>query len=154
MCRGCQTQEDCGHCRICLRFPRPGLKRQWRCLQRRCFWVSQAEGTGDGGAKARPELILLLNSSPALLLLPASLAFLPHVLFSFLPHVRLLGSAHLPFSASTLLIASEATLKDASSALPTLWFLPLSVPYCTLRDHSVRAFCAPWGPVSTGATRP
>lgn len=75
VCRGCQTQEDCGHCRICLRFPRPGLKRQWRCLQRRCFWVSQAEGTGDGGAKARPELTLLLNSSPALLLLPASLAF-------------------------------------------------------------------------------
>lgn len=38
VCRGCQTQEDCGHCCICLRSPRPGLKRQWRCLQRRCFW--------------------------------------------------------------------------------------------------------------------
>nr|XP_021496442.1 methyl-CpG-binding domain protein 1 isoform X2 [Meriones unguiculatus] len=38
MCRGCQTQEDCGHCRVCLRPPRSGLKRQWRCVQRRCFW--------------------------------------------------------------------------------------------------------------------
>ncbi|XP_076411614.1 methyl-CpG-binding domain protein 1 isoform X24 [Peromyscus maniculatus bairdii] len=38
VCRGCQTQEDCGRCRVCLRPARPGLKRQWRCLQRRCFW--------------------------------------------------------------------------------------------------------------------
>nr|XP_048274926.1 methyl-CpG-binding domain protein 1 isoform X19 [Myodes glareolus] len=38
VCRGCQNQEDCGRCRVCLRPPRPGLKRQWRCLQRRCLW--------------------------------------------------------------------------------------------------------------------
>ncbi|XP_038186182.1 methyl-CpG-binding domain protein 1 isoform X13 [Arvicola amphibius] len=38
VCRGCQNQEDCGRCRFCLRPPRPGLKRQWRCLQRRCLW--------------------------------------------------------------------------------------------------------------------
>ncbi|XP_051057184.1 methyl-CpG-binding domain protein 1 isoform X6 [Phodopus roborovskii] len=38
VCRGCQTQEDCGCCRVCLRPSRPGVKRQWRCMQRRCFW--------------------------------------------------------------------------------------------------------------------
>ncbi|XP_027253700.1 methyl-CpG-binding domain protein 1 isoform X10 [Cricetulus griseus] len=38
VCRGCQTQEDCGRCRVCLRPSRPGVKRQWRCMQRRCFW--------------------------------------------------------------------------------------------------------------------
>uniref|UniRef100_A0A5F9C401 Methyl-CpG-binding domain protein 1 n=1 Tax=Oryctolagus cuniculus TaxID=9986 RepID=A0A5F9C401_RABIT len=37
VCRGCQTQEDCGCCRVCLRPPRPGLRRQWRCIQRRCL---------------------------------------------------------------------------------------------------------------------
>ncbi|XP_055994434.1 methyl-CpG-binding domain protein 1 isoform X7 [Sorex fumeus] len=37
VCRGCQTREDCGRCRICLRPPRPGLRRQWRCVQRRCL---------------------------------------------------------------------------------------------------------------------
>ncbi|KAM5222186.1 methyl-CpG-binding domain protein 1-like isoform 7-T7 [Ctenodactylus gundi] len=37
VCRGCQTQEDCGRCRVCLRPPRPGLRRQWRCVQRRCL---------------------------------------------------------------------------------------------------------------------
>ncbi|XP_012973487.1 methyl-CpG-binding domain protein 1 isoform X14 [Mesocricetus auratus] len=38
VCRGCRTQEDCGRCRACLRPSRPGVKRQWRCMQRRCFW--------------------------------------------------------------------------------------------------------------------
>ncbi|XP_063509751.1 methyl-CpG-binding domain protein 1 isoform X46 [Pongo pygmaeus] len=37
VCRGCQTQEDCGRCPICLRPPRPGLRRQWKCVQRRCL---------------------------------------------------------------------------------------------------------------------
>ncbi|XP_020033765.1 methyl-CpG-binding domain protein 1 isoform X7 [Castor canadensis] len=37
VCRGCQTHEDCGRCRVCLRPPRPGLRRQWRCVQRRCL---------------------------------------------------------------------------------------------------------------------
>ncbi|XP_039084803.1 methyl-CpG-binding domain protein 1 isoform X5 [Hyaena hyaena] len=37
VCRGCQTREDCGRCRVCLRPPRPGLRRQWRCVQRRCL---------------------------------------------------------------------------------------------------------------------
>nr|XP_010959679.1 methyl-CpG-binding domain protein 1 isoform X28 [Camelus bactrianus] len=37
VCRGCQTREDCGRCGVCLRPPRPGLRRQWRCVQRRCL---------------------------------------------------------------------------------------------------------------------
>ncbi|XP_036774501.2 methyl-CpG-binding domain protein 1 isoform X20 [Manis pentadactyla] len=37
VCRGCQTREDCGRCRVCLRPPRPGLRRQWKCIQRRCL---------------------------------------------------------------------------------------------------------------------
>ncbi|XP_060261520.1 methyl-CpG-binding domain protein 1 isoform X48 [Ovis aries] len=37
VCRGCQTREDCGRCRVCLRPPRPGLRRQWKCVQRRCL---------------------------------------------------------------------------------------------------------------------
>ncbi|XP_037661865.1 methyl-CpG-binding domain protein 1 isoform X2 [Choloepus didactylus] len=37
VCRGCQTREDCGRCHICLRPPRPGLRRQWKCVQRRCL---------------------------------------------------------------------------------------------------------------------
>lgn len=74
VCRGCQNQEDCGCCRFCLRRPRPGLKRQWRCLQRRCLWVSQARGTGAGGVKAGVELVLLLNLPPLLLFLPPNLA--------------------------------------------------------------------------------
>lgn len=80
VCRGCQTREDCGRCRVCLRPPRPGLRRQWRCIQRRCLRVSQAAGAGTGGARAGAELILLLN----LLLLPPNLA-LPTscLLFSF-----------------------------------------------------------------------
>ncbi|XP_025048351.1 methyl-CpG-binding domain protein 1 isoform X2 [Alligator sinensis] len=36
-CQGCQNTEDCGTCYICLRRLKPGLKRQWRCLQRRCL---------------------------------------------------------------------------------------------------------------------
>ncbi|XP_053908200.1 methyl-CpG-binding domain protein 1 isoform X2 [Cuculus canorus] len=36
-CRGCLATEDCGSCPICLRRLKPGLKRQWRCLQRRCL---------------------------------------------------------------------------------------------------------------------
>lgn len=63
VCRGCQTQEDCGHCRVCLRPPRPGLRRQWRCVQRRCLRVSQAGGTSTG--LAGPELVLLLKVATA-----------------------------------------------------------------------------------------
>ncbi|XP_078003888.1 methyl-CpG-binding domain protein 1-like isoform X2 [Phascolarctos cinereus] len=37
LCSGCQTKEDCGTCRICERKGKPGLKRQWKCLQRRCL---------------------------------------------------------------------------------------------------------------------
>ncbi|XP_074063576.1 methyl-CpG-binding domain protein 1-like isoform X8 [Macrotis lagotis] len=37
LCSGCQTKEDCGACRICERKGKPGLKRQWKCLQRRCL---------------------------------------------------------------------------------------------------------------------
>ncbi|XP_055646050.1 methyl-CpG-binding domain protein 1-like [Falco peregrinus] len=36
-CSGCLATEDCGTCCICLRRLKPGLKRQWRCLRRRCL---------------------------------------------------------------------------------------------------------------------
>ncbi|XP_069738906.1 LOW QUALITY PROTEIN: methyl-CpG-binding domain protein 1-like [Phaenicophaeus curvirostris] len=36
-CPGCVATEDCGSCPICLRRLKPGLKRQWRCLRRRCL---------------------------------------------------------------------------------------------------------------------
>uniref|UniRef100_A0A8C5TI08 Methyl-CpG-binding domain protein 1 n=1 Tax=Malurus cyaneus samueli TaxID=2593467 RepID=A0A8C5TI08_9PASS len=36
-CAGCLNTEDCGSCCICLRRLQPGLKRQWRCLRRRCL---------------------------------------------------------------------------------------------------------------------
>ncbi|XP_043390285.1 methyl-CpG-binding domain protein 1 isoform X25 [Chelonia mydas] len=36
-CQGCQATEDCGSCYICLRRLKPGLKRQWKCLKRRCL---------------------------------------------------------------------------------------------------------------------
>ncbi|KAM9257806.1 methyl-CpG-binding domain protein 1-like, partial [Morus bassanus] len=36
-CPGCLATEDCGTCCICLRRLKPGLKRQWRCLRRRCL---------------------------------------------------------------------------------------------------------------------
>uniref|UniRef100_A0A8C3NDV1 Uncharacterized protein n=1 Tax=Geospiza parvula TaxID=87175 RepID=A0A8C3NDV1_GEOPR len=36
-CAGCLSTEDCGSCCICLRRLQPGLKRQWRCLRRRCL---------------------------------------------------------------------------------------------------------------------
>ncbi|TRZ09435.1 hypothetical protein HGM15179_017667 [Zosterops borbonicus] len=36
-CSGCLSTEDCGSCCICLRRLQPGLKRQWRCLRRRCL---------------------------------------------------------------------------------------------------------------------
>ncbi|XP_034996445.1 methyl-CpG-binding domain protein 1 isoform X8 [Zootoca vivipara] len=37
MCQACKTTEDCGSCRICLRRQKPGMKRQWKCLKRRCL---------------------------------------------------------------------------------------------------------------------
>ncbi|KAM7028223.1 LOW QUALITY PROTEIN: methyl-CpG-binding domain protein 1-like [Acridotheres tristis] len=36
-CSGCLSTEDCGSCCICVRRLQPGLKRQWRCLRRRCL---------------------------------------------------------------------------------------------------------------------
>ncbi|KAL1773873.1 methyl-CpG-binding domain protein 1 isoform X2 [Sigmodon hispidus] len=56
VCRGCQTQEDCGHCRVCLRSARPGLKRQWRCVQRRCFWSKKSSKKGSKVATQRQPL--------------------------------------------------------------------------------------------------
>nr|XP_058133704.1 methyl-CpG-binding domain protein 1 isoform X37 [Dasypus novemcinctus] len=56
VCRGCQTREDCGRCRICLRPPRPGLRRQWKCVQRRC--LRGKHGRRKGGCdpkKATPQ---------------------------------------------------------------------------------------------------
>ncbi|XP_039176360.1 methyl-CpG-binding domain protein 1 isoform X6 [Crotalus tigris] len=37
MCQACKITEDCGTCAICLRKQRPGMKRQWKCLKRRCL---------------------------------------------------------------------------------------------------------------------
>ncbi|XP_026539952.1 methyl-CpG-binding domain protein 1 isoform X1 [Notechis scutatus] len=37
MCQACKITEDCGTCAICLRRQRPGMKRQWKCLKRRCL---------------------------------------------------------------------------------------------------------------------
>ncbi|XP_032939443.1 methyl-CpG-binding domain protein 1 isoform X3 [Catharus ustulatus] len=41
-CSGCLSTEDCGSCCICLRRLQPGLKRQWRCLRRRCLRPKKA----------------------------------------------------------------------------------------------------------------
>nr|XP_002713579.1 methyl-CpG-binding domain protein 1 isoform X22 [Oryctolagus cuniculus] len=54
VCRGCQTQEDCGCCRVCLRPPRPGLRRQWRCIQRRCLRGKRGRRRGGRDSKAAP----------------------------------------------------------------------------------------------------
>ncbi|XP_027626076.1 methyl-CpG-binding domain protein 1 isoform X3 [Tupaia chinensis] len=51
VCRGCQTQEDCGRCRVCLRPPRPGLRRQWRCVQRRCLRSKRSRHRGGCDSK-------------------------------------------------------------------------------------------------------
>ncbi|XP_031801097.1 methyl-CpG-binding domain protein 1 isoform X3 [Sarcophilus harrisii] len=37
VCSGCKVKEDCGTCCICERRGKPDLKRQWKCLQRRCL---------------------------------------------------------------------------------------------------------------------
>ncbi|XP_069324510.1 methyl-CpG-binding domain protein 1 isoform X30 [Eulemur rufifrons] len=54
VCRGCQTQEDCGRCRICLRPPRPGLRRQWKCVQRRCLRGKHSRHRGRCDSKMAP----------------------------------------------------------------------------------------------------
>ncbi|XP_077185482.1 uncharacterized protein LOC143833494 isoform X3 [Paroedura picta] len=37
MCQACKITEDCGNCHICVRRQKPGMKRQWKCLKRRCL---------------------------------------------------------------------------------------------------------------------
>ncbi|XP_061470366.1 methyl-CpG-binding domain protein 1 isoform X15 [Rhineura floridana] len=37
LCQACKITEDCGSCHICLRRQKPGMKRQWKCLKRRCL---------------------------------------------------------------------------------------------------------------------
>ncbi|XP_054859400.1 methyl-CpG-binding domain protein 1 isoform X4 [Eublepharis macularius] len=37
MCQACKLTEDCGSCRICIRRQNPGMKRQWKCVKRRCL---------------------------------------------------------------------------------------------------------------------
>ncbi|XP_033277294.1 methyl-CpG-binding domain protein 1 isoform X8 [Orcinus orca] len=54
VCRGCQTREDCGRCRVCLRPPRPGLRRQWRCVQRRCLRGKHGHRRGGCDSKVAP----------------------------------------------------------------------------------------------------
>ncbi|XP_026974310.1 methyl-CpG-binding domain protein 1 isoform X17 [Sagmatias obliquidens] len=54
VCRGCQTREDCGRCRVCLRPPRPGLRRQWRCVQRRCLRGKHGRRRGGCDSKVAP----------------------------------------------------------------------------------------------------
>ncbi|XP_041495094.1 methyl-CpG-binding domain protein 1 isoform X11 [Microtus oregoni] len=60
VCRGCQNQEDCGCCRFCLRPPRPGRKRQWRCLQRRCLWhfAHRFRGHPQGCHQCPPQVVV------------------------------------------------------------------------------------------------
>ncbi|XP_074793068.1 uncharacterized protein LOC141976172 isoform X7 [Natator depressus] len=65
-CQGCQATEDCGSCYICLRRLKPGLKRQWKCLKRRCLKkkksvVAKKAGYGPrkltvDGPPAKPQL--------------------------------------------------------------------------------------------------
>nr|XP_012803831.1 methyl-CpG-binding domain protein 1 isoform X25 [Jaculus jaculus] len=52
VCRGCQTQEDCGRCQVCLRPHRPGLRRRWRCVQRRCLW-GKKQNRRKGGSDSK-----------------------------------------------------------------------------------------------------
>uniref|UniRef100_A0A674JVV4 CXXC-type domain-containing protein n=1 Tax=Terrapene triunguis TaxID=2587831 RepID=A0A674JVV4_9SAUR len=49
VCQGCQATEDCGSCYICLRRLKPGLKRQWKCLKRRCLKKKVGGGAAGGG---------------------------------------------------------------------------------------------------------
>ncbi|XP_038237187.1 methyl-CpG-binding domain protein 1 isoform X8 [Dermochelys coriacea] len=66
VCQGCQATEDCGSCYICLRRLKPGLKRQWKCLKRRCLKkkksvVAKKAGYGPrkltvDGPPAKPQL--------------------------------------------------------------------------------------------------
>ncbi|XP_040597530.1 methyl-CpG-binding domain protein 1 isoform X4 [Mesocricetus auratus] len=60
VCRGCRTQEDCGRCRACLRPSRPGVKRQWRCMQRRCFWhfAHRFHGHPQGCHRCPPQVVV------------------------------------------------------------------------------------------------
>ncbi|XP_048343756.1 methyl-CpG-binding domain protein 1 isoform X4 [Sphaerodactylus townsendi] len=37
LCQACKITEDCGTCYICVRRQKPGMKRQWKCLKRRCL---------------------------------------------------------------------------------------------------------------------
>lgn len=143
VCRGCQTREDCGRCRVCLRPPRPGLRRQWRCVQRRCLRVSQAGGAGAGGARAGAELILLLNL--LLLLLSPNLA-LPTscLLFSF----TLLSPPwpHLPVPVCQHLAHRLRRHHQRCQRRPPLAVAPpaVSAPFHTLPICPVHAFCTPW----------
>lgn len=123
VCRGCQTREDCGRCRVCLRPPRPGLRRQWKCIQRRCLRVSQAEGASSGIARAGAEVILL--SKLLWLLVPPNLT-LPSscLLFSPTP-CSPSWPTYLPLSASTLPTGFVATISDVNDTLPYLWLPPL-----------------------------
>ncbi|XP_037661876.1 methyl-CpG-binding domain protein 1 isoform X13 [Choloepus didactylus] len=69
VCRGCQTREDCGRCHICLRPPRPGLRRQWKCVQRRCLRGKHGRRKGGCDPKManprRPRAQLLPPPPPA-----------------------------------------------------------------------------------------
>ncbi|XP_036596118.1 methyl-CpG-binding domain protein 1-like isoform X3 [Trichosurus vulpecula] len=88
LCSGCQTKEDCGACRICERKGKPGLKRHWKCLQRRCLkkrimkrprglaaqkipgrWPAQVVGP-SGTAKDRPPSKLPRSQVRCLMRLP------------------------------------------------------------------------------------
>ncbi|XP_039176366.1 methyl-CpG-binding domain protein 1 isoform X11 [Crotalus tigris] len=47
MCQACKITEDCGTCAICLRKQRPGMKRQWKCLKRRCLKRKESSLTSE-----------------------------------------------------------------------------------------------------------
>ncbi|XP_044539200.1 methyl-CpG-binding domain protein 1-like isoform X1 [Gracilinanus agilis] len=69
LCSGCQTKEDCGTCRICERRGRPGLKRRWKCLQRRCLRNQIKKKPRGLAARKHPGR---RRRGPALPLLPPS----------------------------------------------------------------------------------
>lgn len=137
MCRGCQTQEDCGRCRVCLRPARPGLKRQWRCLQRRCFWVSQAGGaTLVEPRRARAHSAVTFATDAAVA--SSRWLCLPHVFFSFL---SMLTSLVLPTCLS--LPALCPSLPWSPSRMSPVPSSGCGFPYCEcLTAHSSRPVIA------------
>lgn len=139
VCRGCQTQEDCGCCRVCLRPPRPGLRRQWRCIQRRCLRVSLAGTASVGGPRAGVELLLMLELSLWLLLF-LSLA-LPTSCLLFLFHPTLTSLAPPTCLCLAAPCSPPPSSPSAMSATPYPDCSPPSCEFCTLYSACLSYAC-------------